>query len=142
MANAERVIEVVDHLGLSGPRREFAVFGGACLALNGIREAHDLDLFATKRVSRRLKSEGWRTERFSNGQNPHLLGSVLGLEVQIFSSWECIGWQPDIHGYINDPEITLGVPCMPLGDLMEWKLYTARPKDLRDLALVDHWRED
>lgn len=141
MANAEAIVEVVDTLGLSTNRNEFAVFGGACLALRGIREARDLELFVAKRVANRLKSQGWRTESYSSGQNPHLLGRVIGIEVQVFSGWDCPGWQPDIRSYLHEPEIVLGLPCMPLDDLIEWKRETARPKDLRDLALVERWGE-
>lgn len=142
MASAEKIIEAIDYLGLSKPRHEFAVFGGACLALSGVREAQDLDLFVTKRVYRRLTSDGWEKKSFSNGKNPHLVGSALGIEVQAFSGWDCLGWQPDIGGYLENPKLIRELPCMPLDDLMEWKRYTARPKDLRDLALVDGWRED
>lgn len=48
MANAERIMEVVEELAL--PDSEFAVFGGACLALRHIRIARDLELFVTDSI--------------------------------------------------------------------------------------------
>lgn len=138
MANAEHIIKVVEELGF--PESEFAVFGGACLALRRIREARDLEVFVTDRVNDNLLcSEGWSQEDFAGG-NQHLVGMILGLEVQVFSRWDSEGWQPKINSYIKEPEFVLDIPCMPIDELTAWKRATARPKDLRDLDLIEEWR--
>ncbi|MBP9738218.1 hypothetical protein KBD20_00865 [Candidatus Saccharibacteria bacterium] len=138
MANAEKVVNVVKELAL--PSGKFAVFGGACLALLGIREAHDIEVFVSKDCVGYFQDDLWRQTSF-NGQNPHLLGVVLDTEVQAFLDWDCPGWQPNIASYFSEPEVVEGVPCMPLDELMKWKHATARPKDLRDMELVDQWQQ-
>lgn len=138
MANAEEIIAAVKILDF--PKNEFAVFGGACLALHGIREANDLELFVSEAVKViQARKAGWVPRSYS-GRNYHWVGLVGTLEVQIFSEWDNEGWQPSIKQYLNEPEVVRGVPCMPLDQLMEWKAQTARPKDLRDIELVARWR--
>lgn len=137
MANAERITSVINELHL--PVEEFVVFGGACLALRNIREARDVELFVTKNVIGSLVSgNSWESVFFA-GRNHHLLGEVEGVEVQLFDSWDNDIWQPDIERYLMNPDYVAGIPCIPLVDVREWKLKTARPKDLRDVALIDEY---
>lgn len=137
MATAEKIIDVIGELDFD--KSEFAIFGGACLALRGIREARDIELFITESVKRTLIDQGW-TERTFDGRNPHIVGQVGCVDVELFSSWDGDGWQPAIDTYLEKPEIVRGLPCMPLDELLIWKRLTARPKDLRDIELVELWR--
>ena len=138
MLAAEIISTIKD---LDFPAGEHVVFGGGCLALRDIREASDLDLFVTKEVfDKSLANNNWACNSF-NGRNPHLIGQLRGVEVQLFSEWDKDeAWQPDIRGYLERPEFVRGIACMPLAELLEWKGSIARPKDIRDIRLVNNWQ--
>lgn len=75
---------------------------------------------------------------------PYLYAEMYGLEVNIFFGWR---QRPEENGagdiyvphWIKAAEIVGGIPCVPIGFTINWKLSTGRSKDLTDvLAIRQH----
>ncbi len=140
MSFADKVKEVLRILDL--PEGEYCVFGGASLAVRGIRNTNDIDLYVTENVYKMLKMCGWREVSVKKGMTC-LVTQVGEFQVEACNSYgDDDTWIPKIQDYIANPEVVGGIPFMPLRELYEWKLDTARDKDLIDVKLIDaHWKQ-
>jgi hypothetical protein len=97
-------------------------------------------MYVTPKLYAKLKNQGWKVAR-GKGKNPHLYTEINGVEFEAFAKPKRYkGWQPDIPRYIAEPEIIDGYPFMPLADMYEWKASVRRPKDIRDINLIDKYR--
>lgn len=121
---------------------EWAAFGGACLVVRGLRASNDLDIFASLKLFNKLSREGWEQRTTSTNDNKYLRKQFGVATVEIFLTCGGDDWRPEPEKYISNPEMIDGFPFMPLKDLYEWKAATRRPKDLRDIELINkHWRQ-
>jgi hypothetical protein len=132
--NDMKLIALIKTIDL--PVGQYALFGGACLAIRNIRNLNDLDIFITDKLYDKLCADGWH-EISTEKRKPYLITKIRGIDIQAFKIWEGVGWQPDIRAYIDNPEVVQGIPFMPLTELYKWKQETRRPKDLKDLKLID-----
>lgn len=71
---------------------------------------------------------------------PYLVTEINGTVVEAYRAFENKKWQPKFQRYLIEPELIEGYRFMPLDELYEWKAATRRPKDLRDLRLIDEYR--
>jgi hypothetical protein len=115
--NDRKLIALIKTIDL--PVEQYALFGGACLAIRNIRNLND--------------------EKSTEKRKPYLITKISGIDIQAFKIWEGVGWQPDIRAYIDNPEVVQGISFMPLTELYKWKQATRRPKDLKDLKLIDFY---
>lgn len=136
--NREQLLENLKSPEL--PEGEYCLFGGVCLAIRGIRPTNDIDMYVTPELYEKLKNQGWKVAQ-GKDKNPHLYTEINGIEFEAFSKPKTSeGWQPDIPRYLAQPEIIEGYPFMPLDDMYEWKNSVRRPKDVRDIKLIDEYR--
>jgi hypothetical protein len=117
---------------------EYVLFGGSCLAIRGLRDLNDVDLFVTKRLYKLLTARGWQ-EKSEPGGAPYLTTRIAGVTIDAVADWLGDGWQPNIQSYLRHPEIIDGLRFMPLKDLYEWKKATRRPKDIIDMSLIEKY---
>lgn len=118
------------------PIGEWCVFGGACLAVHGIRPTEDVDIFVTPELYEKLRQNGWQ-EYVTNSTNSYYLQKVYdGITVQAFITCGTPKWRPSVKQYIGNPEIIEGMPFMPLEKMYAWKTATRRPKDIEDLKIM------
>jgi hypothetical protein len=136
--NRSELLELVDDLRLS--LGQYAIFGGGSLAIRGIRDAKDLDIFVTEKLFIELLSSGWQRLSYPGG-NSYLLHHHKGIAIQAFHRWVDHGWAPKIDEYINNPEIIDGLPFMSISELHEWKSVVDRPKDRKDVILIERYWE-
>lgn len=131
--------QLLEHLSsLDLPNGEYCLFGGVCLAIRNIRQTDDIDAYVTQELYKQLKDADWQ-EIKEVGRMPYLQKNVDGVECEAFVTSDSPGWQPDIPRYLARPEIIAGYPFMPLKDLYEWKANVRRPKDVRDLKLIEEF---
>ena len=102
---------------------DYWVITGGAMVLYGFREeTHDIDLGCTARLADRLESEGYLTDRYSDGRREFHIGD----DVEIFEGWLC-----DTVGYVD------GIPVISVRGLIEMKKSLGREKDLRDVKLIE-----
>ena len=102
---------------------DYWVITGGAMVLYGFREeTHDIDLGCTERLADRLESEGYLTDRYSDGRREFHIGD----DVEIFEGWLC-----DTVGYVD------GIPVISVRGLIEMKKSLGREKDLRDVKLIE-----
>lgn len=132
-----QLVEFVRELGLE--KGEYALFGGSCLTIRGLRKSPDVDIFISENLYEKFVSEGWKEVASKKDNKPYLVKTVRGVPVQAFSVWEKINWRPDITSYLTNPEVLDDIAFMPLSELYEWKKAVRRPKDVTDLGLIERY---
>jgi hypothetical protein len=97
--NDMKLIALIKTIDL--PVGQYALFGGACLAIRNIRNLNDLDIFITDKLYDKLCADGWH-EISTEKRKPYLITKIRGIDIQAFKIWEGVGWQPDIRAYIDN----------------------------------------
>ncbi len=110
-------------LGL--PAGEYVVFAGSALAAHGIREATDLDILVSDTLFDDLLS---RYPDSVDEDNTDLL--AIG-NVELSRRF------PKTEGLIAEADIVDGYPVARLEAVMAWKRKKGRPKDIRDIGLIE-----
>ncbi len=105
------------------PKEEYRVITGAAMLLYGMREkTHDIDLSCTKELADRLVREGYEVSYGPSGNRKILIGE----EIEAIESF-----------FTEDSVRIEGFPVMTVEDLRDLKKKLDRPKDRRDLVLID-----
>lgn len=122
---------------LNLPPHDWVVFGGACLTAHGIRATTDLELFVKPYLYASLHQSGWMEKITKSTSATYVTKHYNGIPVLAFVTCGSDAWKPDTTSYLKTPEYIKGMPFMPLAEMYAWKAFTARPKDLDDLLLID-----
>lgn len=133
MENLQELLSEFKKLNL--PDGEYAVYGSGPLAVRGIRDVHDLDVIVSNSLYRRLRDrymEDEEKERIKIGK------------IEIYPPW---GWSPEIKDLemeevISQAELIKGVRFTKLEDILDFKKRMGRPKDLKDIQLVNDYLEE
>lgn len=150
MRPSEKIIEIWDQLGL--PAGEAILVGSGPMAMRDMRDVGDLDIFCTTMAwwEKSLNRGGWGVtvpdRRSLRRRNDPLLAYKTfeaggqQIEVNLFHAWryraEEGGNKLDLSGLITRAEHVKGIPCMPLPELIAWKLEAGRDKDMKDIAAI------
>ena len=130
------VVEEVKKLNL--PAGEYLVLGSGILGVLGIREIGDIDLLVSPRVFDKLRAAGWTYDEIEiEGQMREHLSRG---ETEVYRDFWYGGHHPDPASLIAEPEIINSIPFLPLQKLAEIKRILARPKDLRDIELIEAYQ--
>ncbi len=128
----QEIVAKVKSLKLA--KGSYVVFGSCPLAVADIREAHDVDLFVTPGALLAIKqlcSEGSvvrsDAECFANA------------DFDAHTNWDIGTYKPSLHQLLATATVFDGVPFASLGHVRAWKLASGRPKDLRDVRLIDEY---
>lgn len=125
--------DIVDKVKeLSLPEGSYIVFGSGPMAAAGIREASDVDLFATTEVLQDLKNAGWQQLVKSPGDAPYVYDVY-----EVHDSWNFSSYAPTLKQLLETATIIDGVPFASLDEVRKWKQSSGRPKDLIDIELID-----
>lgn len=119
------------------PKEGYCLFGGVCLAIRDIRSTDDIDIYVTDQLYQRFKQAGWREKSDLWPEPPYLVAKIHGMGIEVYRVFVTEIWQPKFQQYLVEPEIIDGYRFMPLDELYEWKAAVRRPKDVRDLKLID-----
>lgn len=131
----KEVIKYTKKLGL--PLGSYIVFGGCPLAAFGIRETEDIDIVAIPEVFNNLRNTGKWVEKKTERGNIFLSKGLY----EVGTVWDYGEYNPDIQKLIKRAVVFEGVPFAPLEDVLKWKKAFGRPKDLKDLKLIDSYLE-
>ena len=127
--------EIVAKLkALSLPRGSYIVFGSCPMALAGIRQANDIDLFVSPEVYEKLRAAGWQELHKSPNDHP-LIHDVF----EAHDNWNFSSYNPTLEHLLESANMVDGIPFASLEEVRKWKVATARPKDLADIRLIDKY---
>ncbi len=113
------------------PADSFVVLGGGVLSILGIREAKDLDLAVTEDAYKTLLKRGWK-----EGEKYGLKAVSRGNVSASVNALVCGQWVT-VEELLEGSKKIAGIAFMDLAMVKKWKQYTARPKDLRDVRLIE-----
>lgn len=111
--------------GLKLPEQEYAITASGAMAARGIREANDLDVIVTPRLWALLAAE----HRDDAGK------IVLGEHVEVLGPRSPLS--VDGERQIERAEVIEGHRYVLLPDVRDAKVALGRPKDRRDVELID-----
>lgn len=123
---------------LEFPAGEYVVVGGV-LEVYGIRDAGDIDIVASPELFERLEQNGWKRKRFFHGMRDRKMLVSGDGEVEVLSNYRIGGYKPDTRRLIEHAHVVDGVPLVPLAELRQFKQELGRPKDKRDIELIDRY---
>ena len=128
----QEIIDKVKTLNL--PPGSYIVFGSCPLAAAGLREANDIDMVVSEEVLDSLRRAGW--EEIDKGKDDKPLAYDV---FEAHSNWNFSSYSPKLEQLLKTADIFDGVPFASLAEVKKWKAASGRPKDLRDLALIDNY---
>lgn len=128
--NREEIIAKVKTLNLH--KNSFVVFGSCPLAVAGLREAKDIDLFVSKEVLGKLKASGWQ-ELYKSANDKPLVYDVF----EAHDNWNFSSYSPTLEHLLSTATVIDEIPFVSLEEVRKWKVSSGRPKDLADIELID-----
>lgn len=127
------IIEEVRKLNL--PQGEYLVLGSGILGALGIREIGDIDLLVSPSVFDKLRADGWTYDEVEiEGRVREYMSRG---DIEVYRDFWYGGNRPDPATLIADPHMIDGIPFLSLQKLVDIKRILARPKDLRDIELIE-----
>ena len=117
---------------LSLPDGSFMVVGSGLLDTLGIRAAGDIDLLVSHDVFNNLKHQNYKIQQHKDGSDYISIGRF-----EIMADWygDNLETMRESAVYIDE------IPYWSLESMHEWKCDHAREKDVRDIALIDEYRQ-
>lgn len=129
----EEIVAKVKALNLS--EGSYIVFGSGPLAAAGIRESQDVDMFVSKETFTKLRRDGWQ-ELDKGGNDMPLVHDVI----EAHDNWNFgLRYNPTLSHLLSTAKVIDGVPFASLDEVRKWKVASGRPKDLKDIELIDEY---
>ncbi|HEY4516696.1 MAG TPA: hypothetical protein VJG64_02015 [Candidatus Paceibacterota bacterium] len=126
----KEIIEKVKALNL--PSDSYVVDGSCPMAIAGLRESNDIDLLVSKELFEQLRERGWREHEKGPDDKP-LVYDVF----EAHSHWDFSPYVFTLEQLLKTVTIVEGIPFASLQEVRNWKAAAARPKDLKDIELID-----
>ena len=112
----------------------YVVFGSGPLAAADIRQTQDIDLVVSENLYRELHYQGWRFKSGIDGSSMLTNGDFA-----VSRSWKFGEYNPRLEDLLASSDNIDGVSFVNLHEVRAWKKEYARPKDLQDIELIDHY---
>lgn len=126
------VISKIKKLNL--PKGQYIIYGATPLAVYGIREARDIDMFVTRALYKVLEAKGW--EKIYKGSKDEPVTSDI---FEAHNTWNFSPYAPTFNELMSRVTECEGIMFASLEDVRKWKEASGRPKDLVDLQLIDDY---
>lgn len=133
--DGQTIVAKVKQLGL--PADSYVVFGSAALTLAGLREATDIDIFATPELMDMLEARGW--QRADKRPSDRCLTHDV---FDVHDNWQFGDYNPTVAELLATATVLDGVPIVSLAETRTWKAAFGRPKDLQDVRRIDEYLAD
>ncbi len=130
--NKTEIIAKVKSLHL--PRGSYVVFGAAPMAILGIREANDIDLFVSPEIHKHLKKLGWKILVKGPKDTP-LTYDVF----EAHDNWNFSKYSPTLQDLLATAFEVDGVTFASMEEVRKWKAITMGPKHLADIKMIDKY---
>lgn len=112
------------------PLNQYAIYGSGPIAIRGLREARDLDVVVKDELYKKLL-------RKYKESKP---GQIKIGKIEIYAPWATIFNNPkETVKLINRAETIDGFKFVRLEDLLKWKYKMGRPKDFKDIKLIENY---
>jgi len=125
------IVKIVKDSGL--PKGEFIVVASGIMNALGIRESDDIDLVVTHNLYQILKQSG--REEVDKEDYKVLLNGPLEAGL----CWDSENEIPNFDNLIKDAVVINDVPFASLERVKSYKQKMQRPKDIKDIALIDKY---
>lgn len=102
------------------------------MAAAGIRQSNDIDMLVSQQVFDNLKRQGWVEKNKGPKDNP-LAHDVF----EVHTKWDFSSYKPTLVNLLASADIIDGVPFASLEEVLKWKEASGRPKDLKDIDLIN-----
>lgn len=126
------IISKVKTLNL--PKDSYIVFGSCPLAVAGIREANDIDLFVSQEIYEKLRNAGWK--KTYKGPNDRPLAHDV---FEAHENWDFSSYSPTLKDLLTKAVEVDGVRFASIEDVRKWKVASRRPKDLADIKFINDY---
>ncbi len=121
---------------LNLPIGEYAVTASGPLGIRGIREISDIDLVVSNKLWQQLKEE-YPVDKSG------IKKIIISDKIEAFCEQSFAHIRepndPDVTTQIKTAEIIEGLPFVSLDVTKHYKKKMSRPKDLKDIELIDTW---
>ena len=132
MLSKKDIIEKVKSLNF--PENSYIVFGSGPLAILEIREVNDIDILVSKEMYVKLEKFGWK--KIYKSQNDESLAYDI---FEAYDNWNFGAYSPTLPELLSRAIKIDGVYFASLEDVQKWKTISGRPKDIKDLELIDKY---
>lgn len=123
------IIERVKDLKLSPD--SYVVYGSCPMAVAGIREAGDIDMYVSSELLQKLKATGWKQIVKGPKDSPYTHGIY-----EAHDNWDFSDYNPTLEQLKSRETVVGGVPFASLQDVLKWKEASDNPKFKKDAKLV------
>ncbi len=130
--NGPEIIQKVKALDL--PKDSYVVFGSGPLAVAGLRKSQDIDLLVSSDTYAQLAASGWIENDKGLAHNP-----VTNDVFEAFSDWHIGSYNPSLEELLETADYIDGIPFVSLLEVRKWKQTAGRPKDLKDVDLINKY---
>jgi hypothetical protein len=124
------IIGKVKELNL--PEDSYIVFGSCPMAAAGLREANDIDLLVNDEVMASFEQAGWKQVDKGKDDKPFTYGVF-----EAHNKWNFSSYKPALAQLLKTADVFDGIPFASLEEVRKWKAASRRPKDLKDIKLID-----
>jgi hypothetical protein len=115
---------------LGYPLNEILIVGSGTMALYGLKENNDIDLWVTKRVYDSMLKDS----RFS--PNGKMLETKDGL-IEADHRFICV--KDKVEDHLKRAKVVNEIHFQSLQDVLEWKQCMKRPKDINDIKVIENY---
>jgi len=125
------IIEAVG--GLRLPLGKYAVSGGCCLEIHGLRKAEDIDIIALPEIKDLFIRKGFVNNHPEKPEN-YFKGNF-----EVKFNWDFGFYSRPIEEVIREAEIIQGIPFVTLEEILRLKRTWRREKDIQDIKLIEEY---
>jgi len=129
---AKEIITKVKSLNL--PAGSYVVFGSCPMALAGIREANDIDMLVSQKLRENLSKMSWE-QIYKTPNDKPLVHDVF----EAHDNWNFSEFNPTLEELLKTATVKKVLPFASLQNVRKWKAVGSRPKDLKDVQLIDEY---
>lgn len=116
------------------PVNDFAIFGSGPIVVRGLRPfGADIDVIARGEAFQKAKELGVEKEAKRGGQKISLSDG----SIEVYEKWGPGEWEVD--DLIDNADEIEGIRYVKLDQVKKWKQMVNRPKDERDIALINEF---
>lgn len=127
----KKLFQEVKRLNL--PIGEYALFGSAPMGVRGIRECRDIDIIVSEKLWNEYEYKiEWELVETQDRNN--YSDGLRNNDIELWRDWWS-GW--NIEKLIKEAEIIDDLPFVKIKEVVKWKSFTAREKDLKDLKIIE-----
>jgi len=123
------IISKVKELNL--PKGSYVVFGSCPLAVAKIREAEDIDMLVSREIFQDLRAKGWKEVNKGKDDKPLTYDCF-----EAHDNWNFSSYNPTLKDLLQNAIEVEGVPFASLREVLKWKQFSGREKDLKDVEFI------